>query len=50
MACPNGHLLTLREHSVAKNGDVMPSVVCPEKGCGFHEFVRLRRWAFGQFD
>ena len=47
MTCPNGHGLTLRGHSIASNGDVSPSVVCPELGCAFHEFVRLKRWSFG---
>jgi hypothetical protein len=47
MACSEGHLLTLRAHRVAGNGDVMPSVVCPEPGCRFHEYVRLDEWTFG---
>lgn len=47
MTCPNGHGLTLRGHTIAGNGDVSPSVVCPVAGCSFHEFVRLERWSFG---
>ena len=47
MTCPNGHGLTLRDHSIAKTGEVTPSVVCPVSGCAFHEFVRLDRWTFG---
>jgi hypothetical protein len=47
MTCPNGHGLTLRGHSIASNGDVAPSVVCPDRGCAFHAFVRLERWSFG---
>lgn len=48
MTCPNGHGLTLRDHSIAATGEVSPSVVCPERGCTFHEFVRLDRWSFGE--
>jgi len=44
LTCPNGHTLTLRNHSVADDGYVSPSVVCPERGCDFHEWVRLRGW------
>jgi hypothetical protein len=47
MTCPNGHGLTLRGHAIDKNGNVSPSVVCPVRGCSFHEFVRLDRWSFG---
>lgn len=47
MTCPNGHGLTLRNHSIAVTGEVSPSVICPRPGCSFHEFVRLERWSFG---
>ena len=47
ITCPNGHGLTLRGHSVASNGDVSPSVVCPDRNCDFHAFIRLKRWTFG---
>jgi hypothetical protein len=47
MTCPHGHGLTLRGHSIAQNGEVSPSVVCPFPGCNFHEYVRLDRWSFG---
>jgi hypothetical protein len=47
MTCPHGHGLTLCGHTIAQNGDVSPSVVCPFPGCSFHEYVRLDRWSFG---
>ena len=31
-------------HSVAIDGIVTPSVVCPWEGCRFHEFVKLNGW------
>jgi hypothetical protein len=50
MTCPEGHGLTLRGHTIAENGEVSPSVVCPVPRCHFHEFVRLRGWSFGRVD
>jgi hypothetical protein len=50
MACPSGHTLTLREHSIDEDGIVMPSVVCPNYKCRFHSYVRLVGWTFGAFD
>jgi hypothetical protein len=50
MACPDGHVLTLRQHSVAEDGTVMPSVVCPNYECRFHGYVRLVGWSFGALD
>jgi hypothetical protein len=47
MACQNGHVLTLQAHTVARDGTVLPSVVCPAKGCSFHARVRLVDWTFG---
>ena len=47
MTCRNGHGLTLGKHSVSATGEVSPSVVCPSRGCTFHEYVRLDRWSFG---
>lgn len=48
MTCPNGHGLTLGGHTVATDGFVSPSVICPVRGCHFHEFIRLERWSFGE--
>lgn len=46
--CPNGHdgLLWNPDHTVAEDGTVSPSVVCPYDGCDFHEFVRLLDWPY----
>jgi len=43
--CPNGHVGAIVDHEISPNGSVEPSVVCPAKGCGFHEFVQLTGWA-----
>lgn len=40
--CP--HAFTLKNHRVAADGVVSPSVVCPYAPCGFHEFVMLVGW------
>lgn len=44
--CANRHecALSPQVHSVAADGTVHPSYVCPVDGCGFHEFVRLEGW------
>jgi hypothetical protein len=34
----------LRNHRIASDGAVSPSVVCPNPQCDFHEFVRLEGW------
>lgn len=41
VTCPNGHTASLIDHSVSSDGEVTPSLVCPEDSCDFHEFVRL---------
>lgn len=38
--CPNGHIGVL-DHDVDGQGNVTPSVQCPQEGCTFHEMVRL---------
>ena len=43
LICPKGHIGQL-DHTIAEDGTVSPSVVCPESGCGFHEYVRLEGW------
>ena len=46
--CPDcGQTVSLADHSVDPIGAVTPSVVCPQDGCGFHEYVRLVAWASG---
>jgi len=44
MKCSHGHVMTLRGHEIAPDGAVSPSVVCPQAGCDFHEFVTLKEW------
>ncbi|MFT6669083.1 MAG: hypothetical protein ACJAVZ_000531 [Afipia broomeae] len=46
-ACPNGHGIILKGHSIDADGTVHPSVVCPVPACDFHDFVRLSRWDAG---
>jgi hypothetical protein len=31
-------------HTIAADGTVQPSMVCPHHGCTFHEFIRLDGW------
>ena len=38
-----GDYFGLRTHSIASDGTVSPSVVCPY-GCGFHKFIKLEGW------
>jgi hypothetical protein len=33
-----------RVHTVADDGTVSPSLVCPFAPCTFHEFVKLEGW------
>ena len=47
MACANGHVITLRSHTITSDGTVIPSVVCPAKRCMFHAYIRLEDWTFG---
>lgn len=49
MTCPDGHGLILRNHAIASDGSVSPSVVCPTPQCDFHEFVLLKGWHYGAF-
>ena len=42
--CPNGHLGGLGDHTIADDGTVSPSVVCPRPGCDFHDHIRLVDW------
>lgn len=45
MKCPQGHIASLSGHEIATDGTVTPSVVCPEPGCGFHDYVKLLIWS-----
>lgn len=44
--CASGHTTRLsgRVHTIAADGTVLPSYVCPVGGCSFHEMVRLDGW------
>lgn len=42
--CPNGHIGSLRNHSIAADGTVTPSVVCHDPECGWHVWARLDGW------
>ena len=43
--CPECEaMFSLRHHTIAPNGEVSPSLVCPTDGCEFHEFVTLENW------
>ncbi len=46
VVCPRGHesVLSGSVHSVAADGTVRPSYVCPDKNCPFHDFVQLEGW------
>lgn len=45
IACPTcGQLATLGDHTIADNGKVTPSLVCPYDGCDFHDYVELEGW------
>jgi hypothetical protein len=47
LTCPNGHGVSLRNHSIGADGRVAPSVVCLGQGCDFHAFVQLKDWSAG---
>jgi hypothetical protein len=38
-------MAALSEHTINEEGVVVPSLVCPEDGCGWHEFVTLVGWS-----
>ena len=43
--CPLcGEIASLSKHDIDERGVVSPSVVCPVKGCAFHEFIHLEGW------
>ena len=44
LVCPDCRCRALLDHSIATDGTVTPSVVCPTEGCNFHEMVRLSGW------
>lgn len=45
VGCPEcGRLASLRDHRIASDGEVSPSLVCPHAGCPFHAWARLEGW------
>lgn len=45
ISCPNcGQFMSLSQHTIAENGEVTPSLVCPHYGCDFHEHITLENW------
>ena len=43
--CPNcRQTASLIDHEISDNGDVNPSVVCPDNICGFHRYIKLLDW------
>jgi hypothetical protein len=43
--CPMcGQYGSLEDHSIAEDGAVTPSVVCPNENCSFHENILLDGW------
>ncbi len=43
--CPDcGQLAALTHHTIDWKGGVNPSVVCPNNGCKFHEYILLEGW------
>ncbi len=48
LSCPDcGETASLGDHTIDADGLVNPSLVCPHKGCAFHEFVVLEGWNGG---
>ena len=45
LTCPDcGLVASLTDHGIAPDGVVTPSVICPQDGCAFHEWIRLDGW------
>jgi hypothetical protein len=45
MRCPRGHVARLHpEHEIGANGNVEPSVICPNEDCDWHRMVTLTDW------
>ena len=42
--CRFGHQASLSKHTIAADGAVTPSVVCPTANCSWHEVVKLIGW------
>lgn len=48
VTCSQGHSITLRDHTIEADGRVIPSIVCKQSKCRYHEVVRLEGWDAGR--
>lgn len=48
VTCSQGHGITLRDHTIEADGRVVPSIVCKQPRCSYHEVVRLEGWDAGR--
>lgn len=45
MSCPVcAGVASLSNHTIDEAGKVSPSLVCPFRGCSFHDYVTLEGW------
>jgi hypothetical protein len=44
VVCPGCGMTFALDHDIASDGTVTPSMICPIKSCGFHEYVKLEGW------
>lgn len=44
ITCPKCGQAAAIDHSIAADGAVTPSLVCPRDGCDFHEMGKLEGW------
>ncbi len=44
VSCDSGHVAYLSDHTIAADGTVSPSLVCPEPGCSWHVTAKLVGW------
>lgn len=45
VTCPVcGNTFSLSNHTITSNGNVSPSVICPQPGCTFQEYIHLDGW------
>jgi hypothetical protein len=45
LCCPKcGEVASMASHTVADDGSVTPSAICPNNDCDFHEYIKLDDW------
>lgn len=45
ICCPQcGTLGVLEDHFISPEGDVVPSIICPNDECKYHAFIYLTGW------